>query len=432
MLPNNLSGWPESGGTAPVGGPGRGRGRILIGMLVTLLVVGAVYGIGVNRLTSGTDSQTTPRTATDSTDPSPTVADDSGGVATGVIQQLIQRADDEQVLALAARDPSPMAGTSTDEYYQKLVQRDQQLLDNGVSSIRLVQIEWGSITITGATASATAWETWSTSYSNATTEVARRGNLYTLVQTAGTWKIQSDEDPASPGNDIRVASGPPTPSSDQPGGGGPSSSQAASQNWSGYAATEGTFTGVSATWNVPPFVADAVGGIDATWVGIGGVRSPDLIQAGTDETVSGNGATRYQAWVEALPQSSHPVPFSIHPGDSVSVSISQQADSTWLIGFTNNTTGQAYQLTGQYASSLSSAEWIEEAPSARRGGVLPLGNFGTIAFSQASAVKDGRTATVAGAGARAITMVGSTGHAVVAPSGLGPDGASFNVSQTGS
>ena len=285
----------------------------------------------------------------------------------------------------------------------------------------------------GATATATAWETWSTSYSDSATEVARRGNLYTLVQTDGTWNIQSDEDPASPGSDIRVTGAPSGPSTpDQSGPPPVPGGQARSQNWSGYAATEGNFTGVSATWNVPPFVPDAIAGLDAAWVGVGGVRSDDLIQAGTEETVSGSGASRYQAWVEALPQASHPVPFSIHPGDSVSASITQQPDMSWLIAFTNNTTGEQYQVTGQYASSLSSAEWIEEAPTARRGGLLPLGSFGTVTFSQASAIKDGRQVTIAGAGGHAITMVASNGHALVAPSTLAPGGASFNVSQTGS
>jgi hypothetical protein len=340
-----------------------------MGMLAILAIVGVAFSVGIARLISGADHPSTPPTPALSTDASPTVADASASVAGTAIQEAIERADDEQVRAIAARDPSLMADTSTDAYYQKLVQRGQQLLDSGVSSIKLVQIEWGPVVLNGATATATAWETWSTSYSSGATEEARRGNLYTVVQADGTWKIQSDEDPASPGSDIRVTGAPSGPSTpDQPGPPPVPGGQAKSQNWSGYAATEGTFTGVSATWNVPPFVPDAIAGLDAAWVGIGGVRSEDLIQAGTEETASGSGATRYQAWVEALPQASHPVPLSIHPGDSVSVSITQQGDMSWLIVFANNTSGGRYQVIGQYASSLSSAEWIEEAPTARRGG----------------------------------------------------------------
>jgi hypothetical protein len=99
-------------------------------------------------------------------------------------------------------DPSLMADSATEAYYQKLVQRSQQLLDSGVSSLKLVQIEWRPVVINGGTATAAAWETWGTSYAHGATEEARRGNLYTVVQSDGTWKIQSDEDLSSPGSDI--------------------------------------------------------------------------------------------------------------------------------------------------------------------------------------------------------------------------------------
>jgi hypothetical protein len=205
---------------------------------------------------------------------------------------------------------------------------------------------------------------------------------------------------------------------------------AESQNWSGYAATGGIFTGVSATWSVPQFAADAAGGADATWVGIGGVRSRDLIQAGTQETVSGRGVTRYQAWVETLPQPSRAVPLAVRPGDSVSVSITQQGDTSWLIAFINITTGQSYQVTERYASSRSSAEWVQEAPSAQGGRLVPLEHFGTVTFSQASAVKDSQTVSIADAGGRAITMIGNRGQPLAQPSPLDAEGASFDVSRT--
>jgi hypothetical protein len=42
----------------------------------------------------------------------------------------------------------------------------------------------------------------------------------------------------------------------------------------------------------------------------------------------------------------------------------------------NTSSGGVYNGTVTYASSASSAEWIEEAPSAGRGGVVVLDNFG--------------------------------------------------------
>jgi hypothetical protein len=181
---------------------------------------------------------------------------------------------------------------------------------------------------------------------------------------------------------------------------------------------------------VPQFAADGPSGIDAAWVGIGGVRSRDLIQAGTQQTVSGSGRTQYEAWIEMLPRSSRPVPLQVHPGDSVTVDISEQSTDQWLIHFSNNTTGQTYDTTQTYTSSHSSAEWVEEAPSAGRGGVLPLDNFGTIQFSAGSAVKNGQTVNIADSGARAITMVGGNEQALAVPSALGSDGASFSVART--
>ncbi len=200
-----------------------------------------------------------------------------------------------------------------------------------------------------------------------------------------------------------------------------------SRNWAGYAAVAGSYTAVSGTWTVPEFAPDSPVGADATWVGIGGVQGNDLIQAGTQETVSARGRTEYQAWVEMLPQSSQAVPLAISAGDSISISIEQSANEQWHIAFGNNSSGKSYELTVQYRSSLSSAEWVVEAPSARRGRVLPLDTFGTITFTQATAVKDGQTVTVAQAGGHAITMISRVGHALASPTGLGDDGGSFSV-----
>jgi hypothetical protein len=74
-----------------------------------------------------------------------------------------------------------------------------------------------------------------------------------------------------------------------------------SRNWSGYVATGGSFTSVAGTWTVPALSTRQAFASDATWVGIGGVSSSDLIQAGTEETTSRSGQVGYNAWVETLP-----------------------------------------------------------------------------------------------------------------------------------
>src|SRR5205807_5356173 len=62
--------------------------------------------------------------------------------------------------------------------------------------------------------------------------------------------------------------------------------QNTSHNWSGYAATSGTYTGVTGTWTVPAPGINSAPGVGATWVGIGGVSSHDLIPAGTQDVAA--------------------------------------------------------------------------------------------------------------------------------------------------
>ena len=202
-----------------------------------------------------------------------------------------------------------------------------------------------------------------------------------------------------------------------------------SRNWSGYTASSGRYTAVKATWVVPRFAPDSPGGADAIWVGIGGIRDNDLIQAGTEETVSGRGSTQYSAWIETLPQASHAVPLTVSAGDSVTVSIQQVAGDDWQVAISNDTTTQSYKAEVRYQSSLSSAEWVVEAPSAGRGRLVALDRFGSVTFSEASAVKDGRSVTIADAGGHPVTMIGGGGRALAQPSALGDEGASFTVQQ---
>src|SRR5205823_14572242 len=97
------------------------------------------------------------------------------------IQQVIQRGDEEQAQAVASNDPTVMADTSTPDFYQQQVATNQDLVSNGVSAINLANIEWGPVSVTGSTATATAWETWTTPYSHGTTGLPRDRNGHTLA-----------------------------------------------------------------------------------------------------------------------------------------------------------------------------------------------------------------------------------------------------------
>jgi peptidase A4-like protein len=489
------------------------RGPI-VAALAAVLLFGGLVGFAADRWATSTfnNGQPTAAAPTGSVGSGPRIgpvaAPDGGGrtaaqtsaqtadpqaaadPAQQAIQQVIQQGDQEQVQAFASSDPSVMADTSTADFYQLQVQTNQDLKTNGVTDIKLIKIDWGQISVNGTGATATAFETWSTTYSDGTTEQSRDRNVYTLVQDNGAWKVSADDHPddnvaSAPGTGTGTGTGTPgqgvtpggrgtgnpgtgvpgignpgtgIPGVGNPGAGNPGTGvpgtgrgrgnpapgtqpqpsqprqprdQGTSQNWSGYSASGGTYTAVSGTWTVPQFAPSSAAGSDAAWVGIGGVNSRDLIQAGTQQTVSGSGSTQYEAWVETLPQASHPVPLTVHPGDSVSVSITQQpqAQDQWLVAFKNNTSGQTFQVTEHYTSSMSSAEWIEEAPSATRGRQIPLDDFGTIDFSQGSTVRDGQTISIAASGAQAITMVSRGGQTMAKPSTLSSDGASFSVTR---
>jgi hypothetical protein len=167
---------------------------------------------------------------------------------------------------------------------------------------------------------------------------------------------------------------------------------------------------------------------DATWVGIGGVSNNDLIQAGTQDIIQ-NGTSTYIAWYELLPASSVQVPLAVHPNDAVTVSIVQQSSAQWQISFSDITTRQSYQTSVSYASSLSSAEWIEEMPSDQRE-LVSLDNFGTVSFSNGFAVQNGSQLSISGSGAQPMTMITENNQALAIPSSLGLDGESFTVTRT--
>lgn len=200
-----------------------------------------------------------------------------------------------------------------------------------------------------------------------------------------------------------------------------------SLNWAGYTATSGSYTGVSGTWTIPAVTGNTALSADAAWVGIGGVSSNDLIQAGT-QAISQNGIVQYQAWYEILPQVSQTVNLPVKSGDSITASITQQSTGVWLVVLQDNTSGQTYQQTVQYISSLSSAEWIEEMPMSGNS-LLPLDNFNSISFSNASTIKSGVRESLSQTGATAISMLNSINQTLASPSAVGSDGQSFTVTE---
>ena len=202
----------------------------------------------------------------------PALAQPSHEVA---IQETIVRSNAAQSLAVAARDLAAIADEADGAYSQRLLRGTQALLDDGATNVDLVNIEWGPISILGATATATTVETWRTTYAAGPTEFARDRNVYSLaLDEEGAWRIVSNSHPDGRPqfSSLPPADTDPQPDIDEeveiPTG------QATSRNWSGYAARGEEFTSVSGTWVVPEVGLETPFGADAAWVGIGGYRTP--------------------------------------------------------------------------------------------------------------------------------------------------------------
>jgi Peptidase A4 family len=211
-----------------------------------------------------------------------------------------------------------------------------------------------------------------------------------------------------------------------------------SLNWSGYAVTPSTsnITAVSSTFTVPT-AGLLPPGFAATWTGIGGYTSSDLIQAGTTEdSLPSNPllGDQYYAWYELLPAGetqltncSGDPSCTVTPGDDVTVNISQVAGTTWSISMTD--AGHwTWTKDVTYSSTQSSAEWILEAPTVVAQSLLA--NVGTVAFGPTNTYTAGGTTNTIAAGnptqldLSPLPIAGLLDEAT--PSPLASDGQSFN------
>ncbi|MCA1646268.1 MAG: hypothetical protein LC797_12700 [Chloroflexi bacterium] len=165
-------------------------------MLVVLI---GVIAFAVTRLPTGPLSRSAqsaqPTAVTSAAAAAPANAVAADAPTSQAIQDVIQKLDEAQAQAIATNDPNVMAATATADFYQQQIAINKDLVDNGVTEVKLIKLEWDQITVAGNTATATVYETWSTTFDDGTTEQARDRNVYTLVQDNGTWKVQADDHP---------------------------------------------------------------------------------------------------------------------------------------------------------------------------------------------------------------------------------------------
>jgi hypothetical protein len=153
----------------------------------------------------------------------------------------------------------------------------------------------------------------------------------------------------------------------------------ASSNWSGYAVSGGPFTSITGEWDVPAVSPTKRATYSSNWIGIDGFNNSSLIQTGTEQDYY-NRSSHYYAWWEILPAAETVITtMTVKPGDHMSASIKQSQGSSWTITLTDVTTGQSFTSSKTYTGPLTSAEWIEEAPTVG-GHVAPLAHYGSSVF----------------------------------------------------
>lgn len=208
-----------------------------------------------------------------------------------------------------------------------------------------------------------------------------------------------------------------------------------SLNWSGYAVTPkgDGITGVSGSFTVPS-AGLVPPGFAATWAGIGGYNTSDLIQAGAaEQSLPSNpvAGPQYYAWYELLPNAETQLTgcsgdknCTVKPGDKISVSITQASSNTWKISISDRS-HWTWSKTVAYKSSRSSAEWILEAPTLVA--QTALAPVGTVHFGPTSTYKvAGASKTIAQGNPTKIVLSPGGGLNEATPSALASDGQSFN------
>jgi hypothetical protein len=156
-----------------------------------------------------------------------------------------------------------------------------------------------------------------------------------------------------------------------------------STNWSGWADSGSTFSGVEAEWTVPSVPASSTTKVSSTWVGIDGWDNQDLIQTGTTQA-GVDGSTDYFVWYEILPDASVPIG-EVSPGDEIEAEVVQDSGDTWTITIDDVTQDAGFSQNFSYSGPATSAEWIEEDPTnGQTDQLFPFADFGTVRLSDLS------------------------------------------------
>lgn len=203
-------------------------------------------------------------------------------------------------------------------------------------------------------------------------------------------------------------------------------SHSTSLNWSGYASFNSTFTDVTGSWKQPAATCNGKSTYSSFWVGLDGYNSNTVEQLGTEADCS-KGMPVYYAWWELFPGPSRTINFfTVTPGVTYHAEVRADGNDVTLTLSGGGNSPESITV-GQGAATLSSAEWIAEAPSmcSKSCRELPLTNFGTVEFSGASG--NGGPIDDSAWSFDPLTMITGNGTVKAAPSSLDPTGSSFSI-----
>jgi Peptidase A4 family len=185
-----------------------------------------------------------------------------------------------------------------------------------------------------------------------------------------------------------------------------------SLNWAGYAAeypsmqnpSSNMVTDVKGTWVVPGVTGTNKKTYSSIWVGIDGYSSSTVEQIGTEQDYI-NGRPVYSAWYEMYPAYPVTIPLTIKAGDTITAEVQYTGSGHFTLTLDDvSDSSPAFSIDQvSTVAQLSSAEWIVEAPWL--GTVLPLANFGSATFTDASATINGKNNEIDGWGSGTYDLI---------------------------
>lgn len=204
--------------------------------------------------------------------------------------------------------------------------------------------------------------------------------------------------------------------------------QLKSINWSGCADGQPTtYKSVSAQWAEPTLKCTTEDRVVVFWVGIDGLTSGTVEQAGTLGQCF-QGTAFYYTWWEMFPTNNITIVGStVHALDAITASVNRSGTSYTLKVTDATRSGNSFTTTQSCTTCAnSSAEIIAERPS-NSFGIYPLAQFSTWKVTGAAVVSTTSSGTISSFADSELTMVDVTvTYNLAQPTSLSSGGAVFS------